>query len=144
MAQFNGKWKLVSSENAEAFLNAVNAADDFKAQIRGLASEVKANPGLYVEEIRVDCAANTIQRIVTIKGEVKKDSGVAKIGEEVEGKCHGKPAKMRLAKESDNKIVRTEVGADFNSSSTLEVTGNQLTLTLVGGGVTAVEKYERA
>jgi hypothetical protein len=143
MAGFNGKWKLVSSENGEAFFNAVNASDDFKTQLRALATEYKANPGVYVEEIKVDKAANTIQRIVYVKGEVKKDSGVAHFGEEAEGKCHGKPAKLKVVLESDTKIVRTETGADFSSTSTLELNGNSLILTLVGGGVTAVDKYER-
>ena len=144
MAGFNGKWKLVSSENAEAYFTAVKASDEFKEKLRALAVEHKANPDIYIEEIKLDKAAGTIQRIVYIKGEVKKDSGVHKLGTEHVGKAHGKEAKLTATLESDTKIVRKEVGDDFESTSVLELHGDELTLTQTSGGVVAKDKYVRA
>ena len=143
MAGFNGKWKLVSSENAEAYFAAVKAPEEFKAQLRALAVEHKANPGIYLEEIKLDKAAGTIQRLVYIKGEVKRDSGLHKFGNEHEGAVHGKTGKLTAVLESDTKIVRKEVGADFNSTTILELNGDELTATLTSGDVVAKEKYVR-
>jgi len=144
MAGFNGKWRLVGSENAEAFFAAVKAPEDFKTQLSALAGEQKTNPGMYLEEIKLDKAAGTIQRQVYIKGEVKRDSGVHKFGNEHDGAIYGKTGKLTAVLESDTKIVRKEVGPDFTSTTTLEINGDNLTATLTSGGVTATEKYVRA
>jgi len=144
MAPFNGKWRLVSSENAEEFFAAVKASDEFKQVVRSVHAEVKANnPDAYVEEIHVDKAANTIHRIAYIKGEKKKDSGILPIDVEFDGRCHGKPAKMKVVLPSDNKMVRHEKGEDFTSTMTIEVHDCDMTVTLSSGSVTSTEKYKR-
>ena len=144
MAGFNGKWKLVSSENAEAFFSAVNAPEDLKQKLRDLAVEHKTNPDIYQEEIKLDAGAGTVHRIVYVKGAVLKDSGVVKLGEEHDGKAYGKPAKVTVTLEGENKIVKKEHGADFTSTHALELSGNEITLTMTSGSVVAKEKYVRA
>jgi len=144
MTQLNGKWRLVSSDNSDAFFEAVKPSEEFKKMLSLVDAEIKAkNPDAYIEEFHVDIAANTVHRNVYIKGEKKKDSGDIPLGAELEGRCHGKPAKKTVTMVSDCKIVRQEKGADFSSTSTVEVNGSEMTLTLQSGSVTATEKYER-
>lgn len=143
MAGFNGKWRLVSSENGEAFFNANNASEEYKTALRSLWAEHKTNPDIYQEELKVDKAAGTIQRIVYLKGAVQKDSGPVQFNQERDGKAHGNPAKITVTLDSDTKITRKEVGSNFNSTAVVEVSGDELTLTMTGNGVTAKEKYAR-
>jgi len=144
MAHFNGKWKLVSSENADAFFAAVRAGEEFLQLLKSVHAEVKeSNPDAYIEEFQVDKAANTVQRIVYVRGEKKRDSGTIPFGVEVDGRCHGKQAKITVTMESDTKIIRHEKGEDFASTSTIEVKDSDMTLTLTCGGITATEKYKR-
>ena len=144
MSGFNGKWKSVASENVEAFFNAVNAPEDLKDKLRALAAEHATNPDIYIEELKVDTGAGTVQRIVHVKGEVMIDTGAVKFGVEHDDKAYGKPAKVVITLESPNKIVKKEHGADFSSTHVLEVSGNQFTITMTCGSVVAKETYARA
>jgi len=144
MARFNGKWRLVCSEHAEEYFNAIHASEEFKAQLRLVGAECKTNPDVYIEELHVDEAARTIQRIIFIKGEKKRDSGVVKFGVEFEKKSHGqeKASKIRVELEGD-KIVRHEKGDDYTAVKTVEVHGDELVSKLTAGGVTATQKFKR-
>jgi len=145
MAGFNAKWKLIHVDNLGAFHNATNTPDAQKNMLRALAEGLKTNPGAYVEELKVDKAAGKFQRIVYIMGEKKLDSGLIDLGKDnAQPADDGRPAKGKVTLEGDNKLVIHQKGADFDATYTFAVSGDELTATLVGGGVTAVSKYKKA
>lgn len=144
MSQFEGKWRFVSCENSEAFFAAVNAADEFVQLFASVEADFKGgNADAAIEDIHFDKASNIIQRNLYIKGEKMNELVDHPVGVEYEGRCHGNPAKMLLTIESDNKLVRQEKGDNFTSTSTAEVNGSDLTMTLRSGSVTATEKYKK-
>jgi len=129
-------------EGAQAFFDAINSPEEHKAMLHKLADAVKQDPTCYVEELKVE--GNTFQRQCFINGEKKKDSGPQPLNTEVSAKiADGRPAKITINKASENKLVRTEVGDGFSITSTFEVTGDVLTVTMTNGTVTTSEKYKR-
>jgi len=72
-----------------------DSPEEYKTKLRTLGQAVKADSNAYVEEITVDTAAKTIQRVVYVNGEQKKDSGVVSTGVEVDHPSgDGRPAKV--------------------------------------------------
>jgi len=143
MSGYNGKWKLVGGENVEAYHNAIHTSDEVKGKIKLLVAEVKSDPNAYIEELFVDKAAGVARRTVWLKGE-KKREGELHFGKEHEHKTlDGRVVKV-VASLDGEKLVLLEKGPDFESTVTFEVSGNDLTLTQVSGGVKAVERYTRA
>jgi len=139
---FDGKWSLAHCDAAAAFYEAIKSPDEYKEKLKKLAEAVKKDPSSYVEELKVEGA--TFHRAVYINGEKKKDSGEAPLNTEVDAKiADGRPAKIKLVKEADNKIVRTEVGDGFNIKTVFEVAGDEMTVSMTNGSVTSVEKYKR-
>jgi len=139
---FDGRWTLAGVEGATAFYDAINSPEEHKTMLRRLAEGVKANPTGYVEEFKV--GANTFHRQAFINGEKKRDSGEAPLNTEVSAKiADGRPAKIKIVKESETKLVRTEIGEGFTITSTFEVKGDELTLTMSNGTVSTSEKYKR-
>jgi len=142
MSQFNGRWSLSAVDQALAFYQQINSPDEYKAKLTKLAEAVKNDPSVYVEELTVE--ASTVHRKVFINGEKTKDNGPQPIGKEVDAKLgDGRPSKTKLVKESDTKIVRTEVTDSFTITTTFEVKGDELVVTMSSGGVTTTEKYKR-
>lgn len=143
MSAFNGKWRLVSGENIEAYHNAIHTAEEAKNKLRAAVGEVKSDPNAYIEEISVDKAAGVARRTVWFKGE-KKREGELPFGKEHDGKAlDGRPVKVTATLETDTKLVAHEKAADFESVLTFEVSGNELTVSQVSGGVKATEKFVR-
>jgi len=140
---FSGRWHLAAVEGAVAYYDAINAPEEYKQRLLAVAEKVKQDPTVYAEVITVD--GNTFHREVFINGEKKKDSGVVEFGVERQANIgDGRPAKITLTKDSENKITRKEVGDGFSLTSTFEVHGNDLTLTMSNGTVKTTEKYKRA
>jgi hypothetical protein len=145
MAGFNGKWKLKDVKNAEAYYNAINSPEDYKVKLRAIAEAVKADSNAYIEEITVNTAAGTVNRIVWIDGEKKRDTGDLKTGAELEHpSADGRPAKVKVTIDSDTKITRVETGEGFTTTTVFELNGNTLTATSTGNGQTTTSTYERA
>ena len=129
-------------ENGVAFWEAINSPDDYKTKLRQLAEAIKTNPDTYIEELKVD--GNTLQRQAFVNGEKKRDIKDAPLNAEVDHHLDdGRPAKVKVVKESDNKIVRTQVAADATITSTFEVQGDTLTLTQTNGSVTLTQKFKK-
>jgi len=142
MAAFNGRWSLAGSENAAAFYDAIKSPEEHKAKLRKLGEAVKADPSVYVEEIKID--ATTLHRVAIVNGEKKKDSGPQPLNTEISTQIgDGRPSKSKVVKESDTKLVRTDVLDGFNISTVFEVHGDDLTVTQSSGGVSTVEKFKR-
>jgi len=140
---FNGRWNLAAVEGAMAYYDAIKCPEEYKQRLLAIAEGVKKDPTTYVEVLTVE--GNTFHRQAFINGEKKKDSGDIEFGVERSANIgDGRPAKITLIKDSDNKITRKEVGDGFNLTSTFEVNGDDLTLTMTNGTVTTSEKYHRA
>jgi hypothetical protein len=132
MAAFNGKWKLIELGDKLAFCNAIHSPEEYVAQLKTNIEVIKADPSIYYEEIKVDKAAGTTQRVTYIGGEKKKDSGVIKAGLEIDSQSiDGRPAKVKVVIESDTKITTSEKGDGFSLESTAEVSGDTMTVTVV-------------
>jgi len=139
---FSGKWHLAAVEGAIAYYDAIKAPEEYKQKLLKIAESVKTDPTVYAEVIAVE--GNTFHREVFINGEKKKDSGVLEFGVERSANIgDGRPAKITLTKESEHRIVRKEVGDGFTLTSTMEVHGDELILTMTNGTATTTEKYNR-
>jgi hypothetical protein len=139
---FNGRWHLAAVEGAIAYYDAIKAPEEYKQKLLKIAESVKADPTVYAEVIAVE--GNTFHREVFINGEKKKDSGALEFGVERSANIgDGRPAKITLTKESEHRIVRKEVGDGFTLTSTMEVHGDELILTMTNGTATTTEKYKR-
>jgi len=141
---FTAKWRLTDVENVEAYHNAIHTPEEFKAKLRLIFAEIKTNPEAYIEEMTVDKAAGKIQRVVYIKGEKKRDSGLVSLNHEVEHTApDGRKIKAKAVLESDEKLVIHEEGPDFKATVVVTLHGDELKVTQTADGVTCVEKYHR-
>jgi len=141
---FNGKWQLVSFENAEAYYKKINTPPEFLAKLMAIYAELHSNPSEYQEEITLDKAAGKFHRVVYIHGEVKRDSGLLNVDEEFEHSApDGRVTKGKVTLEGDNKVIFNEHGHDFTSTVTVEIHGDILTATLQSGDVVCVEKFKK-
>ena len=72
-----------------------DSPEEYKLKLLKLGEAIKANPDVYIEELRV--THDSIHRTVRINGEVRKDSGEVKLGVEHEGHSgDGRAAKVRF------------------------------------------------
>lgn len=140
MAAFTGKWKLVSNDDFEPFLDAVKATPEYREQVKGFQSLASKD---YYEEITLDPAAKTFKRTSYIDGKAVKQDGPINIGQEFDDTVHGKPAKVTTTLESDTKMKRKEVGSDFTTSGEFEVKGDELFGNFSCNGVSVKTKYQR-
>jgi len=141
---FTAKWQLVSVENAEAYAKQIKTPPEFLEKMKALHAELASNPNAYVEELTVDKAANKAHRVVYIRGEKKRDSGLVTLNEEFEQtKADGRSVKGKITLEGDNKLIIHEKGSDFESTITLVLNGDEITATLKSGDVVSTEKFKR-
>lgn len=144
MAAFNGKWSMFDVQGGVAYYTAIKSPAEYTEKLKKVHEVAKADPNAYIEEIVLDKAAGTIQRIVYLSGAKVRDSGVAKLGVELDAKStDGRPAKVKIELESDTKLVRYENGDGFSIVTTFEIAGDVLTLTANGNGATLVSKLKR-
>jgi len=141
----SSKWRLVDMTNGEAYQKAIHTPEEHLAKLRLLVAEIKSNPDAYVEELVVDKEAKKVRRVVYIKGEMKKDSGLVELNKEFEHKIpDGRTVKSKIVLEGDHKLVCTEKGPDFEATVVLDWNGaDEINATLTSGGVVATEKYKR-
>jgi hypothetical protein len=138
------RWQLVNIENAEAYHTAIHTPEEYKAKLRLLYGELKTHPEAYIEELTVDKAAGKVQRVVFIKGEKKRDSGLIDLNQEIEHKApDGRTVKGRISLEGENKLLIHEKGDGFETNIVLVLNGDELTATMTAGGVVCTEKYKR-
>jgi len=138
------RWQLVSVQNAEAYHKKINTPPEFLARLRALHAEIQTNPSVYEEEITVDKPAGQVHRVVFIRGEKKRDSGLVSLNQDFEhDTADGRIVKGKVTIEGDNKLIFNEQGPDFTAKVTLEMNGDNLTATLVSGDVTCVEKFRK-
>lgn len=131
--------------NGEAYHKAIHTSEEHLAKLKTLVSEIKTNPDTYIEELTVDKAAGKVRRVVFIRGEMKRDSGLVDLNKEFEHKIpDGRTVKSKIVLEGDNKLVCHEKGPDFEATVVLDWNGaDEINATLTSGGVVATEKYKR-
>jgi len=131
-------------ENAEAFHKAIHTPEECVAKLRALHAELATHPDLYIEELTVDKAAGKVHRVVYIRGEKKRDSGLVSLNEEVEhANADGRIVKATATLEGDDKLVIHEKGANFDVIIHLHLHGDELHVQLKSGGVVCKETYKR-
>jgi len=141
---FTAKWRLVDVQNGKEYHKAIHTTDEFCAKLKVIHAEIKTNPDAYIEELTVDKAAGKVRRVVYIKGEMKRDTGLIDLGHEHEI-CtpDGRKVKVKATVEGDNKLIVHEKGPDYESTIILTLHGDEITATLTSGGVVCTEHYKR-
>jgi len=141
---WTAKWRLVDLQNSEAFHKAIHTPEEYLVKLRAAVAEIKANPDAYIEELTVDKAAGKVRRAVYLRGEMKRDSGLVDLNKEFEHHCaDGRVVKGKIVLESETKLVCYEKGENFEGTATLELHGDELTVTHKCGDVCSVEKFKR-
>jgi len=141
---FTAKFQLVSVHNAEAFYKQIKSPQEHIEKLRTLHGELATNPQAYIEEVTIDKEAGKARRVVFIRGEQKRDSGLINLNEEYEHPtADGRTAKSRAVLEGDKTLIFHEKSADFEATFTLAMTGDELTVTLKSGDVVAIEKFKK-
>jgi len=139
---FNGRWGLAGVENVMAYCDAIGSSEEHKEKLKKLGEAVKNDPNYYYEEIQV--SPDMFHRQCWVNGEKKKDSGDVPFNKEFDGQLlDGRPSKIKVVKEADNRIVRTDDAGGKHITSTFVVSGDALTLTITYGGVTSTEKFKK-
>jgi len=139
---FNGRWSLVAVENVLAYCEAIGSSEEHKEKLKKMHEAVKSDPNYYYEDIHVD--ADKFHRQCWVNGEKKKDSGEVPFNKQFDGNLlDGRPSKVKITKEGDNKIVRNDEAAGMHLTSTFVVTGSELVLTVTNGTVTTTEKFKK-
>jgi hypothetical protein len=141
MAAFTGKYELTNVEGMAALYDEIKAPEEYRAKLRALIPELKANPSIYTEEIAF--GGGKFHRKVFVKGELKRDAELT-IGAENDVKGQdGRPVKVKVTVESDHKVVIHERGDGFEFTATAELTGTVLVITSKAGSVTSVLSYKK-
>jgi len=139
---FDGKWRAVEVTGGAEYVEAIHSPEEYKLKLRKLGEAIKADPNVYIEELRV--THETIHRTVRINGEIRKDSGEVRLGHEHEGHTgDGRVAKVKIVRESDHKLVRHEHGEGFTSVTVFEVHGEHLIVTAEANGVKFIAKFHK-
>lgn len=129
-------------ENVLAYCDAIGSPEEHKEKLKKLGEAVKKDPNYYCEDIQV--SPDLFHRQCWINGEKKKDSGDVPFNKEFDGQLlDGRPSKIKLIKESENKVVRTDDVGGMHIISTFVVSGDELTLTITYGNVTSTEKFKK-
>jgi len=141
---WSGKWRLLSVENGEAYQKAIHTPEEHLAKLKALHADLKSNPDLYIEELTVDKAGGKVRRVVFIRGEKKRDSGLISFNTEVtHDTADGRVVSGSISLEGDNKLVIREKGPNFEAVIILELQGDEIHAALTSGGVTCKEVYKR-
>jgi len=145
MTSLNGKWLLTSFENLDAYLTVTNSPDEFKTRMLTLGQELGTTPNLFVQNITIDKAADTVSLQVFIKGELKQDLGPIALGKEIEHTgVDGRLAKIKVTVESDTKVLMHKKGSNFETLITVQLLStDEMVTTMTSAGVTSTEKYRR-
>jgi hypothetical protein len=143
MADLNGSWNLVSSQNFEAYIDAIGVTSENREKALKLLQTT--GDGGLVEKYEVDLAANTVKRYIYFDGKLFKESPAVPLNKEVEGTAlDDRIIKVSVTTEGTNRLIRHETGSNYTATVTSEVHGSDLTVTLTtGGGVTSVRKYKK-
>lgn len=135
---------MISTSNMEAFHDAIKTPPEFKAKALAMSAAAEKDPTTHVELLDIDVSTDgKIERSIIVNGE--KVWGMEyKLGVEQERPGpDGRLAKGSNHLVNDNKITFQTKGSDFELTGSMDADGNELTLTMIGNGVTAHQKFVR-
>jgi len=139
---FDGKWRLDSAENVAAYYDAIKSPEAYKNTLLQVLEGIKQNPDIYIEELTVD--DTKVQRRSVIGGQTNREVKDAPLNVEIDDKMDdGRPAQIKLVREGDNKVVRTQKFDGLTTTSTFEVNGDTLTLVQTIGSVSTTQIYKK-
>lgn len=134
MANFTGKWELVSTEGVEAYMVQIGVNEEFRQK-----GKVLDLVGKVVEEITID--GNNWKVSITAGGDEAYTSTVALGGEVDTTTMDGRAIKIKNTLEGD-KITCVESGP-YNATIVYEIVGGNLHVTGTSGGVSFKRAYKR-
>jgi len=130
MTQFNGKWKLTSSDKFDEYMKALDV---------GMVTRTMANKATPVQEITINGNEFDIKTVTTFKTTEIKGT----FGQEFdETTADGREVKTTMNMDGD-KLVQKQTGKK-STTLTREVSGDELTMTLVVDDLVCVRKYKRS
>jgi len=143
MSGFNGRWAMVSAENAEAYMTAIKTPDALRTKLLGIMATLKTNPEAFVEEINVNKTAGTVHVKIFMNGEVKHDMTLEMNKEVDHTFLDGLPAKVTITMPSDTKFVMHKKTATYETEIVynLSTSGKEVITTRTSGGVTCTDKF---
>ena len=137
MSAFAGTYYTAATDNLEAYSRAIGVSDEMIEKARVME---KTGPESVHLEIVVD--GKKVTKNYHYKGQVHFSETLT-VGEEVEiTGMGGRTRKVLLTKEGDSKFVTKESGP-YDSTTTYDLEGDEIAVTLCGGGVTATRKYKK-
>jgi len=143
MSAFKGRWTLIGATDVVAFLNSIKCPQDYTDQLLAIADGLRSGNLVYQEEFVVDRVANVAQCKIYVNNEKVKDYGILHCGVETEHVgANGRVTQMKVEIVSNNKIVVFERFDDASMVSTLEVSGDTLTLTIEINGQKCVMTFK--
>jgi len=145
MTGFNGKWTMVSSDNAEAFVTATHYPAAVKTKMMGIVTMLKSNPEAMVEEITVNKARGMVHTKVIMTGEVMHDVTLEMNKEIDYTGMDEMPAKAMLTMMNDAKLMvhKKTTTTETDIVYTLGTSGTEMTLTMTCGSVTCTYKFKK-
>jgi len=142
MSQLSGKWALVKSENLDNYMTAIGVTDETN---HAKAKEIleKTGEGGLVEHYMVE-SGKSIHRNFYLGGNLIRESPTVPFNTEVSGpSMDGRIAKFTLIEDSPTKVTRIEKFDSVTATSVSEVHGDEMVMTLVGGGVECKRTYKK-
>eukprot|EP00745_Piridium_sociabile_P026772 TRINITY_DN42808_c0_g1_i1.p1 TRINITY_DN42808_c0_g1~~TRINITY_DN42808_c0_g1_i1.p1 ORF type:complete len:136 (+),score=42.63 TRINITY_DN42808_c0_g1_i1:171-578(+) len=134
MAALNGKWKLVSVENFEPYLDAVGVQGEYKEK----ALKLLTPENNITQDICIQGDAITITTTTPLSPiEVKATNGL----EFASRYLDGREIKTKFTIEGDS--LKEEVNGQFSTSIVRAVEGSVMTMTMKSGDVTSTRQYEK-
>lgn len=134
MAALNGKWKLVSLDNFEPYLDAVGV----HGESRGQALKLLTPENNITQEITVDGDAITIVTTTPISPiEVKATNGQEFESRYLDGR------EIKTVFRVDGDALLEEVSGPFSTTITRAIEGGQMVMTMVVGDVSSTRRYDK-
>lgn len=135
MASVTGKWKIEHSENFEDYMKAIGVAEERRAEAHKFLSD---GSGMTQEF----SAEGDNWTIVTSTGKGDREFKFT-LGQEANSvTLDGRPIKVIFTVDGDS-LVEKQTGDGFECTHVRKGSGNQLVMTLTGGGTTCTRTFSR-
>ncbi|XP_025089133.1 fatty acid-binding protein, adipocyte-like [Pomacea canaliculata] len=135
MAALNGKWKLVSLDNFELYLDAVGV----QGESRERALKLLTPENNIVQDISIDGDNISIVTITPVSPiEVNAQNGVEFVSRYLDGR------EIKTLFTVDGDTLVEEISGPFSSKIVRAIEGDQMVMKMSAGDVTSTRRYERA
>lgn len=141
MSNLNGSWALTSSENFEAYIEAIGVSGENRE--KALKLLLSTGDGGLVEKFEID--DSSAKRSIYFGEKLFKESPKIPLNEEFEGPAlDERIVKATVTTDGPNRLTRVEKGPDYQSTVVAEIHGSELVVTLTtDSGVQSIRKYKK-